>query len=177
MIKEALLGLLASQPMHGYELKVELDRLLGRTTPVNVGQIYTALSKLEKEGLVDTEFVARSDQRAEMKVYSLSPAGAEHLHGWFAEPVERVDLRNELFIKLSLARRTGRAEVAQIVGAQRMTTLRAIQELTLLKERLESAADQEEVALLIDGAILHLEADLKWLDLWERRMEKWEETR
>lgn len=170
MIKEALLGLLAAQPMHGYELKVELDRVLGRTTPVNVGQIYTALSKLEKDGLVGTEFVAREDQRAEMKVYSLSPAGAEHLHRWFAEPVVKVDLRDELFIKLSLARRTGRAEVGLIVQGQRLTTLRSIQELTLLKERLESGDD--EVALLIEGAILHLEADLRWLDLWEQRFAK-----
>lgn len=60
--------------------KVELDRVLGRTTPVNVGQVYTALNKLEKDGLVVTEFVARDDQRAEMKVYTLAPAGAEHLH-------------------------------------------------------------------------------------------------
>jgi DNA-binding PadR family transcriptional regulator len=168
LIKEALLGLLASQPMHGYELKVELDRVLGRTTPMNVGQIYTALNKLEKDGLVCTEFVPRTDQR-EMKVYSLSPTGAVHLHRWFTEPVEKVDLRDELFIKLSLARRTGPARCGPILQAQRLTTLRSIQELTILKERLDTVAD-EEVALLIEGAILHQEADLRWLELWEQRL-------
>ncbi|MDB4897337.1 MAG: lineage-specific thermal regulator protein [Firmicutes bacterium] len=156
--------------------KVELDRVLGRTTPVNVGQVYTALNKLEKDGLVVTEFVARDDQRAEMKVYTLAPAGAEHLHRWFTQPVETVDLRNELFIKLSLARRTGRAEVGPILTVQRLTTLRSIQELTMLKERLEGTAD-DDVALLIDGAILHLEADLRWLDLWEQRLKRQEGTR
>lgn len=171
MIKEALLGLLASRPMHGYELKTELDQVLGRTTPVNVGQVYTALNRLEKDGHVDITFVPREDQRAEMKVYSLSETGAEYLHGWFAEPVERIDLRNELFIKLSLARRTGRADVDRILQTQRLTTLRSIQELTMLKERLVGDAD-EEIPLLIDGAILHLEADLHWLDLWEQRLRK-----
>jgi DNA-binding PadR family transcriptional regulator len=170
MIKEALLGLLVAQPMHGYELKVELDKVLGRTTPVNVGQVYTALAGLEKSGLVRTELVARDEQRAEMKVYSLSPAGRDRLSQWLAEPVTKVDLRDELFLKLSLARRTGQADVGAIVQAQRLTTLRSIQELTQLKERL--APDDEEVTLLIEGAILHLEADLNWLDLWERRLVK-----
>lgn len=168
MIKEALLGLLVSQPMHGYELKTELDRLLGRTTPVNVGQVYTALNRLERDGHVEVAFVAREDQRAEIKVYSVSEAGADYLHRWFDEPVDRVELRNELFIKLSLARRTGKADVRRILQAQRTTTLRSMQELTALQERL-AAEVEDEILLLIDGALLHLEADLRWLDLWEER--------
>lgn len=170
MIKEALLGLLASQPMHGYDLKVELDRVLGRITPMNVGQVYTALNRLEKDGWVQTELVSREDQRAEMKVYSLSLLGAEHLHRWFAEPVERVELRDELFLKLSLARRTGRADARSIVQGQRMAMLRAMQELTILKERLAASAD-EELGLLVEGALLHLEADMRWLELWEARLQ------
>lgn len=170
MIKEALLGLLVAQPKHGYELKIELDRLLGRTTPVNVGQVYTALNRLEKDGHVEVTFVAREDQRAEMKVYSLSAAGTDYLHRWFDEPIERVDLRNELFIKLSLARRTGKADVARILQAQRLTTLRAMQELTMVRERLAADTADDELPLLIDGALLHLEADLHWLDLWEQTL-------
>lgn len=173
MIKEALLGLLASQPMHGYELKIELDRLLGRTTPVNVGQVYTALNRLEKESFVQVQFVPREDQRADMKVYSLSPEGADHLHRWFDEPIERVELRNVLFIKLSLARRTGRADAERIIQAQRLSSLRSIQELTLLKEQLADGPD-EEIPLLIEGAILHLEADLHWLDLWANMLQRQE---
>lgn len=169
-MKEALLGLLAVQPMHGYDLKVALDRLLGRTTPVNVGQVYTALSKLEKDGLVRAELVARErDARSETKVFHLTDAGAAELHTWFAEPVEKVDLRDELFIKLSLARRTGRADAAAIILAQRSAGLRAIQELTLLRTQYE---DDDEIGLLIEGAILHLEADLQWLTLWESRLQR-----
>lgn len=161
--------------MHGYDLKVGLDEILGRTTPVNVGQVYTALNKLERDGLVQTEFISREDQRAEMKVYSLSQTGSDHLHRWFTEPVAKVDLRDELFIKLSLARRTGMADLAAIIQAQRLTALRSIQELTRLKERFEETEDA--VALLIEGAILHLEADLRWLEIWEQRRVRQEGTR
>lgn len=166
MIKEALLGLLADQPMHGYDLKLALDRLLGRTTPMNVGQVYTALNKLEKDGLIGAELVSRSD-RQELKVYHLTSTGAAALHQWYAQPVEKVDLRDELFIKLSLARRTAKGDVAAIVRAQRSANLRAIQELTRLKGQPREHGD--DIELLIEGAILHLEADIQWLDLWEHR--------
>ncbi len=178
LIKEALLGLLATEPLHGYDLKVGLDRLLGGASPVNVGQVYTAIAKLERDGLIEATLVtrpSRDQQRVEMKVYHLTPEGLQDLHRWFAEPVEKVDLRDELFVKLTLARRTGRAEVAAIVRSQRTACLRGIQELTALKERLrgpggdQGKSSDEEIDLLIEGAILHLEADLKWLDLWNGR--------
>jgi DNA-binding PadR family transcriptional regulator len=168
VIKEALLGLLAERPMHGYELKVSLDRVLGRTSPINVGQIYTALNKLEKDGLVEARMVPREEQD-EVKVYHLTAAGEAELHAWFQQPVEKVDLRDELFLKLSLARRTRRADAGAILRSQRLAYLRSIQELTAMQEQYRQGGDAE-VALLIEGAILHLEADLKWLDLWERHL-------
>lgn len=167
MIKGALLGLLAIQPMHGYDLKVSLDRTLGQTSKFNVGQVYTALAKLEKDGLIAPEYVARDD-RSEMKVYHLTERGQEELARWFETPVEKVDLRDELFMKLTLARRTGGAEVPALIRRQRLATVRAIQELTRLKEAYHPV-DEMEVILLIEGAILHLEADLQWLGLWECR--------
>lgn len=166
MIKEALLGLLAQRPMHGYDLKLALDQVLGRTTPVNVGQVYTALNKLEKDGLVSAEFVAR-DERSETKVFHLSTAGESELQRWFGAPVEKADLRDELFLKLSLARRRGPAAAQAIIHTQRAANLGAIQELTQIALQHEP---DSEVTLLIEGAILRLEADLRWLDLWERRL-------
>ncbi|MFZ5817458.1 MAG: helix-turn-helix transcriptional regulator, partial [Bacillota bacterium] len=153
--------------MHGYDLKVALDRTLGQTSKFNVGQVYTALAKLEKEGLIAPEFVPRED-RSEMKVYHITAAGRAELAHWFATPVEKVDLRDELFMKLSLARRTGGADIPALIRTQRLATLQSIQELTRLKEAYHPV-DELEVILLIEGAILHLEADLQWLDLWERR--------
>ncbi len=167
MIKGALLGLLAVKPMHGYDLKVSLDRVLGETTKINVGQVYTAINKLEKNGLITANLVARED-RTDLKVYHLTPAGEQELQEWFAAPVEKVDLRDELFVKLTLARRSGLADVAAIIRTQRSVNMATILELTQLKEAFEQQGD-EEIVLLIEGAILHLEADLRWLELWERK--------
>lgn len=160
------MGLLAQRPMHGYDLKLALDQVLGRTSPVNVGQVYTAISKLEKEGLITGQLVAR-DERSETKVFSLTPMGEAELHRWFATPVEKADLRDELFLKLSLARRRAPAEALAIIRTQRAANLGAIQELTMLAGQYDP---DSEVTLLIEGAILRLEADLRWLDLWESRI-------
>lgn len=167
MIRQALLGLLAVQPMHGYDLKVSLDRALGQTSKFNVGQVYTALGKLEKEALIEAEFVSR-DERSEMKVFHLTAAGRAELDHWFQTPVEKVDLRDELFMKLTLARRAGLADVATLVRTQRLATFQSIQELTRLKESYDPVQELD-VVMLIEGAILHLEADLQWLDLWVSR--------
>ena len=167
MIRQALLGLLAVQPMHGYDLKVSLDRALGQTSKFNVGQVYTALGKLEKEALIEAELVSR-DERSEMKVFHLTAAGRAELDHWFQTPVEKVDLRDELFMKLTLARRAGLADVATLVRTQRLATLQSIQELTRLKESYDPVQELD-VVMLIEGAILHLEADLLWLDLWVSR--------
>ncbi|MGE5672937.1 MAG: PadR family transcriptional regulator [Mycobacterium leprae] len=166
MMKEALLGLLAKGPAHGYDLKISLEQVLGRTSKVNVGQVYTALAKLEKEGLVTADRVAR-EQGTDMKVYALTASGQAELEHWFALPVERVELRDELFIKLSLARRTGRSDVTAIIRAQRKAYLEAIGELTALRTRYEEE-QADEIGLLVENAILHLEADLRWLELWEQ---------
>jgi len=167
MIKEALLGLLAVRPMHGYDLKISLDRVLGETSKVNVGQVYTAISKLEKEGLIAADLVAR-DEKPDMKVFRLTEAGARELQSWFAAPVEKVDLRDELFIKLTLASRSGVADVRAIIRTQRSANMAAILALTQLREQMEQQGD-DDTSLLVEGAILHLEADMQWLDLWERR--------
>jgi DNA-binding PadR family transcriptional regulator len=166
MIREALLGLLAVQPMHGYDLKVTLDRTLGGVTRFNVGQVYTALNKLDKDGFIAGERVAR-DEKGETTVFHLTAQGTEALRQWFASPVDKVDLRDELFMKLVLARRSGQAETAAIVRIQRAGMLGAIQELVRLRELSEGQNDTETV-LLIEGALLHLEADLRWLELWEQ---------
>ena len=166
MIREALLGLLAMQPMHGYDVKLALDKTLGGTTRFNVGQVYTALNKLEKDGYIAGEKVTR-EEKSETTVFRVTETGAEVLRQWFASPVDKVDLRDELFVKLVLARRSGRAEVTAILRLQRSSMLGSIQALVRLREEYEARGDVETV-LLIEGAILHVEADLRWLDLWEQ---------
>lgn len=154
--------------MHGYELKRSLDALLPRAQAVNVGQVYTALGKLEKDGDVEAEFVPNGEH-SDRRVYTITDRGRGRLEQWLMLPVQRGDLRDEVFLKLALVRRTRTDAVHSVLTVQRTETLQQIQNLTLLAQRVP--ADQLETELLLQGVILHLEADLHWLDLWEDRME------
>lgn len=164
LIQETLLGLLAVQPMHGYELKLSLDGLFSRTQIVNVGQVYTALGKLDRDGDVEEEFGPQGEHM-DRRVYRITEKGRKRLDGWLVTPVSRTDLRDEVYLKLALARRTQPDTVPEVLRAQRGETLQQIQNLTLLTQRLGDK--DHEARLLIQGAVLHLEADLQWLDLWE----------
>lgn len=168
LIQETLLGLLAVQSMHGYELKRSLDALLPPAQSVNVGQVYTALGRLEKDGDVEAEFVPQNEH-ADRRVYTITNRGRGRLEQWLVIPVQRGDLRDEVFLKLALVRRTRPQSVHSVLAVQRAETLQQIQNLTLLVQRVP--VQQVEMELLLRGAILHLEADLHWLDLWEDRID------
>src|SRR5947208_15504267 len=86
VLKFALLGLLAKESRHGYDLKRAFERLLGGTWPINIGQIYTTLTRLERDGLVTAETVTQTSV-PDRKVYSLTPAGHDALAEWLAQPV------------------------------------------------------------------------------------------
>ena len=166
-MKFPILAMLASSPAHGYELKRELEQHFGAALPpLNTGQIYTSLARLERDGLVDADRVAQ-DSRPNKRVYHLTSEGQAALDEWVAQPTPGSRLRDEFFMKLILAGRTGIAPPGALIERQRAEYLQALRDL----DRLASAAgDDAAQALLIEGAALHLEADLKWLDLCEQRL-------
>ena len=167
MLRYALLGLLAHQPHHGYELKNELEQALGGNWEINFGQIYTTLSRLERDGLV-TGTVEAEDGRGK-RTYSLTPSGKADLDAWLAEPVEKPrPLRDEFFIKLIIRHLAGYDDASQALARQRQAYLQQLRELNLAAARQE---DDPLVSLLVEGAILHLQADLQWLELCEERLE------
>ena len=103
--KHALLGLLAQGPQHGYDLKTAFEADLSPDSPLNFGQVYTTLERLERDGLVAHHVVAQ-EERPDKKVYRLTDAGRAELERWLATPSSSaLDLRNETFLKLFLARR------------------------------------------------------------------------
>lgn len=168
MLRFALLGLLADRPRHGYELKTLFEELLAGTWPVNIGQIYTTLARLERDGLVECETVAQ-DATPDRKVYCPTEDGLAALKGWLNDAGDGpVRLKDELFLKVLVHRvaRTGNA--SEILGAQREVLLRQLAELV----RLQQAPGQEPfTALLVEGAVLHTEADLKWIAACEERLD------
>lgn len=134
--------------------------------PLNAGQVYTTLARLERDGLVCGD-VVQGDARNK-RVYSLTSAGREALESWVAAPVPGVRLKDAFFIKLVLARSSGLAEPAVLIERQRREYLQAMRDLN---DALDSSRSTNGAAeLLLEGAALHLEADLRWLELCEERL-------
>jgi DNA-binding PadR family transcriptional regulator len=165
-MKFPILALLASAPAHGYELKQQLEGHFGAALPpLNTGQIYTALSRLERDGLVEGDTVSNGARNK--RVYRTTDAGRHALHEWVGHPAPATRLRDEFFMKLVLAGRTGIAEPAALIERQRAEYLKALRDL----DRMVAETNGDAAAtLLIEGAALHLEADLKWLALCEQRL-------
>src|SRR4051794_32456147 len=164
-MRHPLLALLATGPAHGYELKQALEQQFGSVLPpLNAGQIYTTLSRLQRDGLVDDDAVAQNG-RPNKRVYRLTAKGRAELHGWIATSTPAARLKDDFFIKLVLARAARIADPLELIDRQRSAYLQALRELDDVAAQADDTA-----ALLVEGAALHLEADLKWLDLCERRM-------
>jgi DNA-binding PadR family transcriptional regulator len=167
MLKFALLGLLAHDPKHGYDLKNELEQALGGHWEINFGQIYTTLARMERDGLV--EVVDEDRDGRGKKTYRLTASGRKELSVWLEEPVEKPrQFRDEFFIKLVIGRLAGKADPKPMIDGQRQAYLQQLRELTALARRTEDA----NIGLMVEGAILHLQADLRWLDLCDERMER-----
>ena len=164
-VRHSLLALLGSGPMHGYGLKTEFEAATGDVWPLNVGQVYQTLGRLERDGLVAVD--ADVDGQ---KVYRITGAGRDELRRWFETPVAReVAPRQELAIKLVFAIRTGSADVADVLQRQRVATVRSLQEFTRLKATAEADGDLAWL-LMLDALVFQAEAEARWLDLCEARL-------
>jgi DNA-binding PadR family transcriptional regulator len=162
-----LLALLANGPAHGYELKQALEQRFGAVLPpLNAGQVYTTLARLQRDGLVDDDAVAQNG-RPNKRVYRLTSDGQAELDRWIEDATPSPRLKDDFFIKLVLARAAGIADPLALIDRQRGAYLQALRELDDIAAQ---ANGDSTAALLVEGAALHLEADLKWLDLCERRM-------
>jgi DNA-binding PadR family transcriptional regulator len=164
-VRHSLLALLSAGPMHGYGLKTEFEAATRDIWPLNVGQVYTTLGRLERDGLVTAG--AEADGQ---KMYGITEAGRAELDRWFDTPVPReVIPRQELAIKLVFAMRSGGADIAAVVHGQRVATVRALQDVTRLKAAAESAGDMASL-LMLDALVFQAEAEARWLDMCEARL-------
>ncbi|MGA5700496.1 PadR family transcriptional regulator [Peterkaempfera bronchialis] len=163
-IGHTLLGLLESGPSHGYDLKRTFDDHFGRDRPLHYGQVYATMSRLLKNGLVEVEGTEPGGG-PERKRYAITDAGITDVDQWLGKPEPPEPyLRSALYTKVVLALLTGR-DAADLLDTQRAEHLRARRTLTERK-RDGDLADQ----LICDHALLHLEADLRWLELTAARL-------
>lgn len=163
-VRLGLLGLLKDGPSHGYDLKLRYDDLLDPDRPVQPAQIYSTLTRLERDGLVQLVDVA--DERVPTKrVYQATAEGVDELDRWLSTPVEpEPHLHTVLYVKVVLCLVTG-LPVEELLDAQREAHLVRMRELTILRQSSDTA-----LSLLADYALFHLESDLRWLDLTAARV-------
>jgi DNA-binding PadR family transcriptional regulator len=156
-----LLALLAKEPAHGYELKGQLERILGDAYPSpNIGQIYLTLQRLEKAGLVCGQDVVQAG-RPNKRTYEITPAGREAVDAWLAEPSDGPRVRDDFFMKLALGPLAGATDRLELINRQRRFYLAQMRALS----RGDVAGDGNRIAgLLVEGAMLHVQADLDWLE-------------
>jgi DNA-binding PadR family transcriptional regulator len=171
-MRELFLALLSGDRAHGYELKQSFEQEFGDLLPaLNTGQIYVTLGRLERDGLVVGQAVP-GDSRGK-RVYELTEAGRAALAAWIELPVTGRRLKDEFFMKLIVVASMQLAEPKQLLEGQRREYLQSLRDLNAL---VETDAKGPAAELLIEGAILHLRADLEWLELIEQRLALKEEV-
>jgi DNA-binding PadR family transcriptional regulator len=164
----ALLGLLDQQPhrgSHGYELKRQYDQFFGRGKTLPYGQVYSTLGRLVRDGRI-LEMGHAPGEGPERRLYAITEQGEQDVGEWLAVPsIPEADLQSLLAMKMTLALLLNRPADAYL-DAQRRVHLDRMRELTTMR-REAPLVDQ----LLLDHALFHLEADLRWIDLTTGRLD------
>jgi DNA-binding PadR family transcriptional regulator len=167
-VKHALLALLERGPRHGYGLKHEFEARLGQAWPLNVGQVYTTLARLERDGLVAPEPEKGDD--GERRAFRITGAGRAALGEWLTTPVPRDTLaRDELLVKVVAALEEGVEPTVQAIRVQRTATLELLQRHARAKAEAARSGNLSRL-LAVDLLIAHAEADAAWLDRCEARV-------
>lgn len=164
-MQDVVLALLAKEPAHGYQLRARLRAALGPLGgELNAGQVYVTLGRLEKAGLVSAERSADPADR-DRKTYALTPAGQRRVAEWVDEVSwPRPDLA-EFHLKLVAVAASRLADPVAVIDAQRRELLRRLRDA---QRALLAEPDDSMAALLLEGIVLRLQADLRWLQACEK---------
>jgi DNA-binding PadR family transcriptional regulator len=171
VVQEVVLALLAREPAHGYQLQAQLQLALGPLADaLNGGHVYVTLNRLEKAGLVASTRVPQGG-RPDRKVHELTAAGRERVGEWLRDTSWPKPAPAEFHLKLVAAAAAGLADPVGIVDAQRSALLLALRDA----QRAALAEPDGSIAgLLLEGVVLRLQADLRWLEACARH---WNSTK
>lgn len=170
-VRQSLLAILAQGACYGYQLRAEFDRRTGSTWPLNVGQIYNTLERLERDGLVQR---GEPDQHGHV-YWSITEAGSMQVAQWLATPVERGQgTRDEVAIKLSVAATLPGVDVHEVVQVQRAASIARLQSLQHAGDSGIEAESPEALArsLVVDSMIFAAEAEVRFIDHVQERLSK-----
>ncbi|MCA1832161.1 MAG: helix-turn-helix transcriptional regulator [Actinomycetota bacterium] len=160
----SLLALLDESPNYGLQLRNLFEERTGGVWPLNVGQVYTTLARLERDG-----FVRRRPSDADEKLYEMLPAGRRRLREWFATPTRKdAPERDALVLKLVLALGRSDLDAADVIQAERKAAVELLQQYTKLKR--DGTEHDLGWLFLLDSLIFQAEARVRWLDMCEERL-------
>jgi DNA-binding PadR family transcriptional regulator len=166
-VPHALLALLSDGPKYGLRLQNEFEARTGEVWPLNVGQVYTTLQRLERDGLVESD----GDGERSRKRYRLTTGGAQELSGWLRTPPELVPPpRDELVIKVLVALQIPGIDLQELLQVHRRHVISVMQRYTRIKA--EAAQDDVPLALVADAELFRLEAIVRWLDAADVRLKQ-----
>jgi DNA-binding PadR family transcriptional regulator len=170
-VRHALLALLSEGPKYGLQLREEFEARTGEVWPLNVGQVYTTLQRLERDGLVEALDSGKADDEGPQKAYRITFAGSEELTQWLRDPPEQSSPpRDELIMKVLVAVRVPNADVHEVIQVHRRYLVQLMQEWTRLKE--DEAGLDLAFALVVDAELFRLDSVIRWLDAAEGRLRR-----
>jgi DNA-binding PadR family transcriptional regulator len=167
-VRHALLALLSEGPKYGLQLRQEFEQRTGEVWPLNVGQVYTTLQRLERDGLVESDGeVADGPQKS----FRITTEGAAELNTWLRTPPDLSSPpRDELVIKVLVAVHVPGVDVHDVIQAHRRHTVELMQEWTRVKR--DAGASDFSLALVVDGELFRLDSVIRWLDAAESRLRR-----
>jgi DNA-binding PadR family transcriptional regulator len=175
-VRHALLALLAEGPKYGLQLREEFEARTGEVWPLNVGQVYTTLQRLERDGLVESDDAApdgpeKSREKTPQKAFRITADGAAELAGWLRTPPDMgAPPRDELVMKVLVAMRVPGTDVHEVIQVHRRHLVELMQQWTRIKE---AEADSDlSLALVVDAELFRLDAVIRWLDAADGRIKR-----
>jgi DNA-binding PadR family transcriptional regulator len=166
-VRHALLALLSEGPKYGLQLREEFEARTGEVWPLNVGQVYMTLQRLERDGLVESDAAEEGPQ----KNFRITPGGERELADWLRTPPDLSSPpRDELVIKILIALRLPGTNVFEVIQAHRRYLVELMQQWTRIKE--DAAAGDLNLTLAVDAELFRLDSVIRWLDTADSRMRR-----
>ena len=175
-VRHALLALLSEGPKYGLQLRDEFEQRTGEVWPLNVGQVYTTLQRLERDGLIESD--DGDEEAGPQKSFRLTTDGASELDTWLRTPSDvSAPPRDELVIKVLVAIEVPGVRVTDVIQAHRRHVVEQMQEWTRVKRdagtgRSDDAADSVSLSLVLDAELFRLDSVIRWLDAADARLRR-----
>jgi DNA-binding PadR family transcriptional regulator len=167
-VRHALLALLSEGPKYGLQLRQEFEERTGEVWPLNVGQVYTTLQRLERDGLVESDDAGDDGPQ---KGFRITPTGTDELTDWLRTPPDlTAPPRDELVMKVLVALRVPGVDVNDVIQVHRRYLVELMQQWTRLKE--DEAEFDLGLALVVDAELFRLDSVIRWLDAADGRLKR-----